>query len=179
MQKKVSSYLIYYGTLKNFHQELSLIVLDSEKYPNSFFKDLYFLRWGVETSYDELKNKIKTEQFSGYSNNSILQDFYAALFVSNIQSLIVSEINDELALKSTKTKYQSKVDCNLSYGFMKDRIITLFFSDKPMESILSELKSLFKKNTIPIRPNRKYERNIDKYRQRAKPKLLKNRKDAL
>jgi len=154
-------------------------LLDSERYPNSIFKDLYFLRWGVETFYDELKNKIKTECFSGYSKHSILQDFYAALFVSNIQSLIVSEINDELALKYTKTKYQYKVNCNLSYGFMKDRIITLFFSDKPMENIVAELKVLFKKHIIPIRPNRKYERNTDKYRQRAKPKLLKNRKDAL
>ena len=88
---------------------------DLNKYPNSIFKDLYYLRWGVETFYDELKNKIKAEHFSGYSNHSILQDFYAALFVSNVQSLIVGEINDELALGSGRTKYQYKVNCNLSY----------------------------------------------------------------
>lgn len=154
-------------------------LLDTEKYPNSIFKDLYFLRWGVETFYDELKNKIKTEYFSGYSNQSILQDFHAALFVSNVQSLLVAEINDELALESGRTKYQYKVNCNLSYGFMKNRIITLFFSDKPIKDITSELKDLFKKHTIPIRPNRSYERNTSKYRQRAKPKVLKNRKNAL
>lgn len=123
---------------------------------------------GVETFYDELKNKIKTEHFSGHSNNSILQDFYVVLFVSNVQSLIVGEINDELALKSAKTKYQYKVNCNLSFGFMKNRIITLFFSDELIENIVTELKNIFKKHTIPIRPNRKYERNTDKYRQRAK-----------
>lgn len=152
---------------------------DLNKYPNSIFKDLYYLRWGVETFYDELKNKIKAEHFSGYSNHSILQDFYAALFVSNVQSLIVEEINDELALESGRTKYQYKVNCNLSYGFMKDRIITLFFSDKPMGLILSELKDLFKKHTIPIRPNRKFKRDTNKYRKRERPKVLKNRKDAL
>lgn len=154
-------------------------LLDSQKYPNSIFKDLYFLRWGVETFYDELKNKIKAEHFSGYSNQSILQDFYAALFVSNVQSLIVGEINNELALKSEKTKYQYKVNNNLSYGFMKDRIITLFFSDKAMEVIVSELKNLFKKHTIPIRPNRKIKRDFDKYRLRERPKVLTNNKDAL
>ena len=152
---------------------------DLDKYPNSIFKDLYFLRWGVETFYDELKNKIKAEYFSGYSNHSILQDFYAALFVSNVQSLIVSEINDELALKSGRTKYQYKVNCNLSYGFLKDRIITLFLSDKEMGIIVSELKGLFKKHTIPVRPGRKNKRVTDKYRKREKPKALKNRKDAL
>jgi len=154
-------------------------LLDSAKYPNSIFKDLYFLRWGVETFYDELKNKIKAEHFSGYSGHSILQDFYAALFVSNVQSLIVGEINDELAEEFTENKYQYKVNNNLSYGFLKDRIITLFFSDKEMETIVSELKELFKKHTIPIRPNRKYERNTDKYRKRDKPKVLKNIKDAI
>lgn len=154
-------------------------LIDLDKYPNSIFKDLYFLRWGVETFYDELKNKIKVEFFSGYSNHSILQDFYAALFVSNVQSLIVGEINDELALKSEKTKYQYKVNCNLSYGFLKDRIITLFFSNKEMGVIVSELKDLFKKHTIPIRPNRKYKRDTNKYRKREKPKVLKNRRDAL
>ena len=154
-------------------------LLDSQKHPNSLFKDLYFLRWGVETFYDELKNKIKAEYFSGYSNQSILQDFYANLFVSNVQTLIVAEINKELALKSDKTKYQYKVNTNLSYGFMKDRIITLFFSDKPMGIIVSELKNLFKKHIIPIRPNRKFKRDIDKYRLRERPKVFINSKDAL
>ena len=154
-------------------------LLDSQRYPNSIFKDLYFLRWGVETFYDELKNKIKAEHFSGYSNQSILQDFYATLFVSNVQSLIVGEINKELALKSGKTKYQYKVNTNLSYGFMKDRIITMFFSEKPMEIIVSELRDLFKKHTIPIRPNRKFKRDIDKYRLRGRPKVFINKKDAL
>jgi hypothetical protein len=152
-------------------------LFDSKKYPDSIFKELYFLRWGIETFYDELKNKIKIEHFSGYSKHCILQDFYAALFVSNVQSLIVGEINDELAKKSTEYKYQYKVNSNLSYGFLKDRIILLFFSDKDMDKIVSELKALFKKHTIPIRPNRRFGRDTDKYRKRGRPKLLKNNKN--
>lgn len=152
-------------------------LFDSKKHPVSLFKGLYFLRWGVETFYDELKNKIKIEHFSGYSEHCILQDFYAALFVSNVQSLIVGEINDELAKESTKYKYQYKVNSNLSYGFLKNRIILLFFSDKNMDEIVSELKALFKKHTIPIRPNRRFERDTDKYRKRGKPKLLRNNKN--
>jgi hypothetical protein len=154
-------------------------LLDEEKYPNSLFKDLYFLRWCIETFYDEIKNKINVEYFSGYSQQSILQDFYAALFVSNVQSLIVGEINDELANESNRNRYQYKVNNNLSYGFLKNRIITLFFSDLEMAVIVSELKKLFKKHIVPVRPNRKYERKPDKYRKRAKPKLLKNRKNAI
>ena len=154
-------------------------LLDRQEYTNAIFKEVYFLRWGIKTFYDELKNKIKVEYFSGYSPHSILQDFYATLFVSNIQSLIVGQINDELAEEPTKNKYQYKINSNLSYGFLKNRIITLFFSDKDIEGIVCELKELFKKHTIPIRPNRKFKRNTDKYRKRYKHKPFKNRKDAI
>ncbi|WP_367892754.1 transposase, partial [Flavivirga aquimarina] len=36
-------------------------MLNSKVYPSSLFKELYAKRWGVETFYDELKNKLKIE----------------------------------------------------------------------------------------------------------------------
>lgn len=143
------------------------------------FKELYFKRWKVETFYDEFKTKLKVENFSGYSKQSILQDFYTALFVSNIQTLLVGEINEELQ-KKDKGKYIYKVNNSLSYGFLKDRIVSLLFSkDTTTQEMLAELKQLFKKHTIPIRPDRKFERHKDKYRNRLKPKVTKNHKDNL
>lgn len=153
-------------------------LLDTKKYPSSIFKSLYFKRWNIETFYDEFKTKLKVENFSGYSKHSILQDFYVALFVSNIQTMLVEEINQELQ-NDTKTKYTYKVNNNLSYGFLKDRIVTLFFSETNTQEILSELKQLLKKHLIPIRPDRKFERYKDKYRNRQKPKVTKNQKDSL
>lgn len=152
---------------------------DLVKYPNNIFKKLYFMRWGVETFYDEFKNKIKAEHFSGYSQHSVLQDFYAALFVSNIQSLVIGELNDELAAENESTKYQYKINTNLSYGFLKNRILELFLSDRDMSIIIGELRNLIKRHTIPIRPGRKYHRDVDKFRKRIKPKVLKNNKDAM
>ena len=84
-------------------QEVEILMtslLDAEKHPDSIFKKLYFMRWSIETFYDELKNKIQAEHFSGYSQHSILQDFYASLFVSNVQSLIIGEMNEELAAET-------------------------------------------------------------------------------
>lgn len=93
--------------------------------------------------------------------------------------MIVGEINEGLAEGQRENKFQYKVNTNLSYGFLKNRIISLFFSDKDMAIVTSELKGLFKKHTVPIRPDRKYERDVDKYRKRTKPKVLKNRRDAV
>jgi len=154
-------------------------LLDKKKYKDGIFKDLYYKRWKVETFYDELKNKLKVEHFSGYSDNSILQDFYAALFVSNIQSLIVNDIEEELQQENKNTKFQYKINTNVSYGLLKNRIISLFFSDKDMETIMDELRYLFKRHLVPIRPDRSFQRNANKYRNRIRPKVTKNQKDAI
>ena len=151
---------------------------DDVQFPDTVFKKLYGLRWGIETLYNELKNKLKLEYFSGYSKQTILQDFYATVFVSNIKSLIVGEINDELREKTGK-KYEYKVNSNLSYGFLKDRIISMFFSKTETDTIYTELRNLFEKHLIPIRPGRKYVRNKNKYKYRPKPKVPKNMKDTV
>lgn len=152
-------------------------LLDVVKYNNDLFKDLYFKRWEVELYYDELKNKLLVGNFSGYSKQVIFQDFYSSILVSNIQTLLVGEINEELKTVGRQTKYQYKVNANVSYGILKNRILELFFSDKPMEQITDQIKRLLKKHTIPIRPNRQYARNNGKYRKRTKPRVTMNQKD--
>lgn len=154
-------------------------LLDAKTYPNAIFKELYRKRWGVETFYDELKNKLKVEHFSGYSNQSILQDFYTALFISNIQTLIVSEIEDEITIQNKQRKYDYKINTNLSYGLLKNRILELFLTESSMENIVQQIKKLFLEHQVPIRSNRSFERNSGKYRSRIKPKVTKNQKDVL
>jgi hypothetical protein len=154
-------------------------LLSSQKYPTKIFKELYFLRWGIETFYDELKNKIKVEYFTGYSKISILQDFFCAIFISNLQSIIVNDLQEELALKNQTTKLNYKINSNLSYGFLKNRILELLFKESSLERVFFELQTLFLKHTIPIRTNRCNPRNTGKYRNRIRPLVLKNQKDAI
>lgn len=152
---------------------------DEATYNHSIFKDLYFQRWKVETFYDELKNKLKIECFSGYSRQIIEQDFEASLFVSNVQSLIVGELNEEInsTPNNTKTQYQYKVNTAISYGILKNKIISIFLDPTKSETIVDELKKVFKNHLIPIRPNRQVERNTEKYRRNIKPKTPKNQRD--
>ena len=157
---------------------LMTTLLCSKTYPTGIFKDLYFKRWGVENFYDELKNKIKVEFFSGYSDQCIQQDFYASLFIANIQTLMVTELNDEIQENQT-TEYRYKVNANLSYGFLKDRILELFLSKKDIDKVFSEMKEIFRRHLIPIRPNRKFQRHKNKYRNRLKPKVTKNQRNNL
>jgi hypothetical protein len=157
---------------------LMTTLLSSKTYPTGIFKDLYLKRWGVEIFYDELKNKIKVELFSGYSDQCIQQDFYAALFISNIQTLMVTELNEELQQDQTN-QYKYKVNSNLSYGFLKDRVVELLLSSKDIDEVLFELKDIFRNHLIPIRPKRSFQRHKDKYRNRVKPKVTKNQRNVL
>ena len=165
--------------LENGEIEILVTTLaDKEKYPIQLFKDLYFKRWGVEKNYDIQKNKIQVENFSGYSDISIQQDFYCSLFIGNLQSLLISELDEEIKEKYSERKWEYKINENLSIGFLKNKIIELFLSKKP-ETILEELKYLLLQHVEPIRPNRKNIRDKDKYRKREKPVILKNWKNNL
>jgi hypothetical protein len=158
---------------------LMTTLLDSQKYPTKMFKELYFLRWGIETFYDELKNKLKVEHFTGYSEVSIQQDFFCAIFISNLQSVMVNDLKDDLYIQNQGKKYDYKVNTNLSYGFLKNRVIDLLYQNAPLENIFHELETLFLKNTIPIRNNRTNLRDMDKYKNKVKPIVTKNQRDAI
>jgi hypothetical protein len=154
-------------------------LLDSRKYPAKMFKELYFLRWSVETFYDELKNKLKIEHFTGYSQISIQQDFFCAIFISNLQSVMVNDLTDDLSSQNQGKKYNYKINTNLSYGFLKNRILELLYKQAPLDKIFQELEDLFLQHTVPIRNNRSVFRHVGKYRARTRPKVTKNYKDAI
>ena len=63
--------------------------------------------------------------------------------------------------------------------FIKTRIVDLFKRDNDAENTLQELEQLFLKSTIPIRPNRAFPRNTNKFRVRKKPAVSKNFKSSL
>ena len=78
-----------------------------------------------------------------------------------------------------KIKYKQKINASLSLSFIRSRLIELFTQNKNNEEILKGLKELFVRNVTPIRPDRKFERKPDKYRQRTKPKHFQNRRTVL
>jgi hypothetical protein len=106
-----------------------------------------------------------------------MQNFYCTLFSSNIQSLLVSEANDALREQLlTNKKNEYNINTILSLGIIKTKIIDLFMKDVDAKFVLKDLEKLFLKTLIPIRPNRSFSRNTQKYRTRAKPSVLKNYK---
>jgi predicted DNA-binding transcriptional regulator len=117
---------------------------------------------------------LKIEHFSDYSKQAILQDFEATIFVSNVQTLIVKELNEELEHKNRKYRY--KVNNAISYGLLKNKVVSIFFNSDP-ENLIKDLKAAFKKHLEPIKPNRSFPRKTMKFKKRRKPIVPKNQKD--
>ena len=147
---------------------LATSLLDEEKYPSEEFKDLYFLRWGIETEFDHLKNHLMIEDFTGLSALSVMQDFYSTQLAANFQQVIINEAEDELKEEKKNAEYEYKVNRNLSIGFMKDRLIDIIFTknSKEQENKFDKLKELFKINPTPIRKGRSFPRIYHKTRKK-------------
>jgi hypothetical protein len=63
---------------------LATNILDGEVLQTSDFMELYARRWGIETYYDVLKNRLSLENFTGLTALAIKQDFYATIFFSQL-----------------------------------------------------------------------------------------------
>ena len=156
---------------------LATNLYDSIKYPTSQFKALYFMRWGVETSINYLKNIYQVELFSGYSIEAIKQDFYATMFTFNLHSILIKQCESNLKQTNLNKKYEYKINRTTTLGFIKGELILLFINENP-EEILLKMRKEFLKELIPIRDGRKYIRS-PKIQKRGKYQTLTNYKHAV
>lgn len=141
---------------------LATNVLDSAKLSTGDFKALYASRWGIETYFDVLKNRLSLENFTGLTALAVRQDFYATIFLSNYEALLVYDANMELQEKGKKNKYAQQVNKAISFNTIKHKVFDLFYSDKDLETMMEEIKVLLFTNTVTIRPNRKTKPRLDR-----------------
>lgn len=153
-------------------------LLDTQQFPNQVFKELYFLRWGVETYYDRLKNQLQIEIFTGHKPEAIRQEFYATIFVTNLQALLINDCETELLAANQSRKYLHQINYNVTLGLMKNQLVALFVEYEPT-NIYLQLKNKFLRHTEAIRPNRTYKRNKDKNKRRGKYQTWSNYRRAI
>jgi hypothetical protein len=127
------------------------------------FKKLYFMRWPIETKYDEIKNKLQVENFSGWTVKTIIQDFYISMFLSNAIAVArweAQSVIDEQG-EDKDNKYDYHVNANHSVGVFKDRFIRAMLEDNPRRRAkqMERILFLLTKKPAPTRPDRSLPRN--------------------
>lgn len=129
------------------------------------FKELYFKRWGIEVKYNEIKNRLQVENFTGKTVISIEQDFYATMYLTNMVALAKKDANQEIEEynEGKDLKYEYKVNTNVLVGKLKDTLIGMLVA-KPWRrsKILKEIQDEIVRNVIPIRTDRNFNRKENK-----------------
>ncbi len=113
------------------------------------FKDIYHLRWEIESSFRDLKYTIGMLYFHSSDQEMIRQEIYASLTIFNFSKII---INNTPPKQENTWKYKYKINFKTA-----TTNIRLYLTEKIDET---ELELRIKKFLVPIRPGRKFSRNV-------------------
>ena len=141
------------------------------------FKELYFIRWGIETKYREVKSILKLENFMGIKPEAIEQEFYAAMFASNLLSMFTSVCNEEISNIQQETKKTTcyKTNRNILVNYLFNKLYTLICNYRIAKKVINNLIKIGIKNRSQVRTNRSYERK----KMRSRMKFSQNTKSTL
>jgi len=150
-------------TLPSGEDETLVTDLMDERMGIKAFKGLYFKRWPIETKYDEIKNKLEVENFSGRTVNAVMQDFFITMYMSNIVAIACWEAQADVDKKRElkENKYDYHVNVSHAIGTLKDRFILALLEPnrwrrgRKVERILL----LLAEHAVPTRPDRSLPRN--------------------
>ena len=86
--------------------------LDAGSFPAAELKKLYHMRWGIETSFRELKYTLGLLHFHAKKTESVLQEIFVSLIMYNFTELITSHVI------SLQSQFFRRCTCmpSISYG---------------------------------------------------------------
>ncbi len=140
--------------------------LDAGQYPDEVIVNAYRMRWNSETEIGTAKNELQIEIFSGTREICIRQDFFAALILYNIESVIGLFCNKKL--QSHTGKYKVQVNMNSTWFFTCLLIMAMFRSERILDRELTFSVKMFLRMHSLIRPGRSYPRKKKKIKSSGK-----------
>lgn len=127
------------------------------------FKFLYKQRWGIESKYNDLKNKLEIENFTGYSPIAILQDFYATMLLANLAGVLQFQMHEEIEAMhaNEENKYEYKLNVSRTISETKRTVIEMLSTTSKLkrEILFVNITLRMKNAVVPVRPNRNFDRN--------------------
>lgn len=126
--------------------ETILTNLDENKYPIEKIKELYACRWGIETSFRDLKYTLGMNRFHSKKVMCIHQEIYSQMIMYNFIEMITSHVTINKEKKKYKYKTNFSIAAHICKKYLKGKTTSL------------DLETIIAKNLIPIRENRHYKR---------------------
>ncbi|MFB9326688.1 IS4 family transposase [Paenibacillus aurantiacus] len=144
-------------------EEILITNLSSDELPYEASRELYNKRWGIETCFNELKNKFEIENFSAQKPRLIEQDFLATIFLSNITSIMEEDAEAELkeSQRTQTLQYDEyRINRSILIGKMRDPLIAVLLEEKPRKraKMYRQLMAELQRHIIAVVPDRSFPR---------------------
>ena len=138
--------------------EVETLLTNLTKMKTSKFRKLYFKRWGVETKYDVVKNKWEMPNFTGYTKNVILQDFWISMLLTNVTAIAKAEAdkNIKLRLSGKKNKHEYQANINTIVFSLRYYLVRIAATTNEAERVrlFNKLINEISHSVVPVRKDR-------------------------
>lgn len=125
--------------------------LSKDEFSAEDIKEIYRLRWGIETSFRELKYSVGLVNFHSKKIDFMKQEIFARLTVYNFCELITAKV---IIAQQKKNQYTYQANFTMAIYICKK-----FLQCSPSQSP-PDIELLIRRNTLPIRPGRKDPRKV-------------------
>lgn len=148
-----------FATVEVAGREERLVTNVSEaELPHGELADAYRARWGVETCFQMMKDRLQMEAFAGTRPLLIEQDIHATAYLLNVAFDLANEADLGLPVRPAGA-HRMTVNRSYALGVAKEELVRAFLAPAPesaalMESVVEELKGCL----VPVRPGREYGR---------------------
>ena len=126
--------------------------LDPFAFPPAELKKLYHMRWGIETSFRELKYTVGLINFHSKIRESIVQEVFARIIMYNFAEMITTHV----VISKSGAKHVHQVNFTVAIHVCRQFMRVCFWN----HGHLPDVEALIAKNTLPVRPDRSNKRKM-------------------
>lgn len=130
--------------------EVIITNLSQNEFPIERIKEIYHMRWGIETSFRELKYAIGLTSFHSKKAVYIIQEIFARLTMYNFCEIITTHV----VIQQNDRKYSYQVNFTIAIS-----ICLHYFKCRNAVSP-PNVEALIQKNILPVRNGRKDTRKV-------------------
>lgn len=130
--------------------EVLVTNLNRFEFPLQAMKELYYLRWDIETSFRELKYALGGISFHSKKDDFLEMEILAHLIMFNAVSRNIAQVSVPQANHKHKYAIDFKMACLITRKYFN------MYCNKPYKDLLIEIIGYIN----PIRPNRRDKRNM-------------------
>lgn len=122
--------------------------LSGDEFPPSILKEIYHKRWGVETSFRQLKYTVGLSAFHSKKAEHIVQEIFARLTLYNFSELVTFH----LVVQKANRKYIYKINFSIAVNACRKLLLERY--------ALDDIEAVISKNLIPCRFSRSSPRKL-------------------